>query len=193
MILEDGMLILAIGIAIMALIVIPVLNHFLHDKPRIFIGLFVGYIVVLIICSVGMPYREVSSHKEDVVTESYELIKGNSETLIHGEANGSGFGNAIALYSTYEMNINENNEFSCYIKNKDGEIERKSLDFASLTIKEVDKDEARLEYLQEKNTIEWHSLFLGDKQTTEINDKEKPYRLIVPEGTITDDTEFNFE
>ena len=189
MILEDGMLILAIGIAIMALIVIPVLNHFLHDKPRIFIGLFVGYIVVLIICSVGMPYREVSSHKEDVVTESYELIKGNSETPIHGEARGLGVG----LISSYQMNINENNEFSCYIKNKDGEIERKNLDFASLTIKEVDKDEARLEYLQEENTIEWHSLFLGDKQTTETNDKEKPYRLIVPEGTITDDTEFNFE
>lgn len=193
MILEDGTLIFLIGIAILALIVTPVLNHFLHDKPRIFISLLVGYIVVLIICSVGLPYREVSSHKENVVTESYELIKGNSEKSIHGEADGHGFGSTLGLYTRYEMNINENNEFSCYIKNKDGEIERKKLDFASLTIKEVDKDEARLEYLQEKSTIEWHSLFLGDKQTTETNDKEKPYHLIVPEGTITDDTQFNFE
>lgn len=189
MLLENGTLIICIGLVFMVLIVVPVLNHFLHEKPKIFIGFLVGYIVVLMICSVGIPYNEVSSRKEDVVIESYELIKGNSETPIHGEARGLGVG----LISSYQMNINENNEFSCYIKNKDGEIERKNLDFASLTIKEVDKDEARLEYLQEENTIEWHSLFLGDKQTTETNDKEKPYRLIVPEGTITDDTEFNFE
>lgn len=189
MLLENGTFIIAIGIVFMVLILVPVLDRVLHDKPRMYIGLIVGFIVVLMICSVGLPYNEVSSHKEDIVIESYELIKGNSETLIHGEARGLGVG----LISSYQMNINENNEFSCYIKNKDGEIERISLDFASLTIKEVDKDEARLEYLQEENTIEWHSLFLGDKQTTETNDKEKPYRLIVPEGTITDDTEFNFE
>lgn len=75
---------------------------------------------------------ENSSEAQPKIVEKYEIVRGKTEQLIQGK----GFG----LLTVYNMSISENNQFGFYYYNQDGDIERMSLDFDDIKIKEVEED-----------------------------------------------------
>lgn len=75
---------------------------------------------------------ENSSEAQPKIVEKYEIVRGKTEQLIQGK----GFG----LLTVYNMSISKNNQFGFYYYNQDGDIERMSLDFDDIKIKEVEED-----------------------------------------------------
>ena len=127
---------------------------------------------------------ENSSEAQPKIVEKYEIVRGKTEQLIQGK----GFG----LLTVYNMSISENNQFGFYYYNQDGDIERMSLDFDDIKIKEVEEDTARLEVYVEQETNTYCSVLLGcETETMPISNEQ--YMLIVPKGTITGSDELVFE
>lgn len=127
---------------------------------------------------------ENASEAQPKIVEKYEIVRGKTEQLIQGK----GFG----LLTVYNMSISENNQFGFYYYNQDGEIERMSLNFDDIKIKEVEEDTARLEVYVEQETNTYCSVLLGCETKTETIGNEE-YMLIVPKGTITGSDELVFE
>lgn len=127
---------------------------------------------------------ENSSEAQPKIVEKYEIVRGKTEQLIQGK----GFG----LLTVYNMSISENNQFGFYYYNQDGDIERMSLDFDDIKIKEVEEDTARLEVYVEQETNTYCSVLLGCETETKPISNEQ-YMLIVPKGTITGSDELVFE
>ena len=126
---------------------------------------------------------ENSSEAQPKIVEKYEIVRGKTEQLIQGK----GFG----LLTVYNMSISENNQFGFYYYNQDGDIERMSLDFDDIKIKEVEEDTARLEVYVEQETNTYCSVLLGCETETKPISNEQ-YMLIVPKGTITGSDELVF-
>ena len=101
---------------------------------------------------------------------------------------GKGFG----LLTVYNMSLSENNQFGFYYYNQDGDIERMSINFDDIKIKEVEEDTARLEVYVEQETNTYCSVLLGCETETKPISNEQ-YMLIVPKGTITGSDELVFE
>lgn len=113
-----------------------------------------------------------------------EIVRGKTEQLIQGK----GFG----LLTVYNMSLSENNQFGFYYYNQDGDIERMSINFDDIKIKEVEEDTARLEVYVEQETNTYCSVLLGCETETKPISNEQ-YMLIVPKGTITGSDELVFE
>ena len=79
-----------------------------------------------------------------------------------------------------------------YYYNQDGDIERMSINFDDIKIKEVEEDTARLEVYVEQETNTYCSVLLGCETETKPISNEQ-YMLIVPKGTITGSDELVFE
>lgn len=126
---------------------------------------------------------ENSSEAQPKIVEKYEIVRGKTEQFIQGK----GFG----LLTVYNMSISENNQFGFYYYNQDGDIERMSLDFDDIKIKEVEEDTARLEVYVEQETNTYCSVLLGCETETQPISNEQ-YMLIVPKGTITGSDELVF-
>lgn len=90
------------------------------------------------------------------------------------------------------MSLSENNQFGFYYYNQDGDIERMSINFDDIKIKEVEEDTARLEVYVEQETNTYCSVLLGCETETKPISNEQ-YMLIVPKGTITGSDELVFE
>lgn len=126
---------------------------------------------------------ENSSEAQPKIVEKYEIVRGKTEQLIQGK----GFG----LLTVYNMSISENNQFGFYYYNQDGDIERMSLYFDDIKIKEVEEDTARLEVYVEQETNTYCSVLLGCETETKPISNEQ-YMLIVPKRTITGSDELVF-
>lgn len=99
---------------------------------------FVVCILIFIFSIHFLMYRfENASEAQPKIIEKYEIVRGKTEQLIQGK----GFG----LLTVYNMSLSENNQFGFYYYNQDGDIERMSINFDDIKIKEVEEDTARLE------------------------------------------------
>ena len=146
---------------------------------------FVVCILIFIFSIHFLMYRfENASEAQPKIIEKYEIVRGKTEQLIQGK----GFG----LLTVYNMSLSENNQFGFYYYNQDGDIERMSINFDDIKIKEVEEDTARLEVYVEQETNTYCSVLLGCETETKPISNEQ-YMLIVPKGTITGSDELVFE
>lgn len=146
---------------------------------------FVVCILIFIFSIHFLMYRfENASEAQPKIIEKYEIVRGKTEKLIQGK----GFG----LLTVYNMSLSENNQFGFYYYNQDGDIERMSINFDDIKIKEVEEDTARLEVYVEQETNTYCSVLLGCETETKPISNEQ-YMLIVPKGTITGSDELVFE
>lgn len=144
---------------------------------------FVVCILIFIFSIHFLMYRfENASEAQPKIIEKYEIVRGKTEQLIQGK----GFG----LLTVYNMSLSENNQFGFYYYNQDGDIERMSINFDDIKIKEVEEDTARLEVYVEQETNTYCSVLLGCETETKPISNEQ-YMLIVPKGTITGSDELN--
>ena len=97
---------------------------------------FVVCILIFIFSIHFLMYRfENASEAQPKIIEKYEIVRGKTEQLIQGK----GFG----LLTVYNMSLSENNQFGFYYYNQDGDIERMSINFDDIKIKEVEEDTAQ--------------------------------------------------
>lgn len=146
---------------------------------------FVICILIFIFSIHFLMYRfENASEAQPKIIEKYEIVRGKTEQLIQGKG--------IGLLTVYNMSLSENNQFGFYYYNQDGDIERMSINFDDIKIKEVEEDTARLEVYVEQETNTYCSVLLGCETETKPISNEQ-YMLIVPKGTITGSDELVFE